>query len=166
MVLDFVVEIILVIFWCIIFKLYLSRLILALMREFRIWLGKLLPVEESANLCLIPGEAEIFVAISELGINKALGPDGMIGLFYKSYWPIVKTSVISSIQSFFRGGYMLKEFNHTNIALIPKVVNPLMVHHFYPISLTNFNYKIISKLLSNRFKPLLQKLFPQLSQPF
>lgn len=89
----------------------------------------------------------------------------MTGPFYKSYWPIVKTSVISSIQSFFRGGYMLKEFNHTNIALIPKVVNPLMVHHFRPISLTNFNYKIIFKLLSNRFKPLLQKII-SLSQPF
>jgi hypothetical protein len=58
---------------------------------------------------------------------------------------------------------MLKEFNYTNIALILKVVNPLMVHHFRPVSLANFNYKIISKILSNRFKPLLHKIF---NQPF
>jgi len=29
---------------------------------------------------------------------------------------------------------------------------------FHPISLTSFNYKIISKILSNRFKPLLHKI--------
>jgi hypothetical protein len=103
----------------------------------------------------IPDEHEIFNAISDLGLNKAPGPDGMTGLFYKTYWPIVKLSVITSVQSFFRGGYILKEFNHTNIALIPKVDHPSQVNHFRPISLTNFNYKIISKILANRLKPLL-----------
>jgi hypothetical protein len=100
----------------------------------------------------------IFLAISALGFNKALWLDGMTSLFYKSYWPIVKNSVISYVQSFFRGGFLLKEFNHTNIALIPKKDNPNLVHHFRPISLTNFNYKIISKILSNRFKPILQNI--------
>ncbi|XP_059446389.1 uncharacterized protein LOC132177930 [Corylus avellana] len=80
--------------------------------------------EENVSICTIPDEHEIFVAIKELGLNKAPGPDGMTGLFYKTYWPIVKDSVVVSVQSFFRGGFLLKEFNHTNIALIPKVDNP------------------------------------------
>jgi hypothetical protein len=54
--------------------------------------GEVITVEGNASLCLIPGEAEIFLAISELGLNKAPGLDGMTGLFHKSYWPIVKTS--------------------------------------------------------------------------
>jgi hypothetical protein len=122
--------------------------------------------EENVALCLILDEREIFLAISELGLNKAPGPDGMTGLFYKSYWPIVRTSVVDSVQSFFRGGFMLKEFNHTNIALIPKIDNPSLVHHFRPISLTNFNYKIISKILSNRFKPLLHKIISPTQSAF
>jgi hypothetical protein len=61
---------------------------------------------------------------------------------------------------------MLKDSNHTNIALIPKVDNPSQVNHFRPISLTNFNYKIISKILSNRFKPLLEKLISPLQSAF
>jgi exonuclease III len=119
---------------------------------------EVISVEENVRICTIPDEHEIFVAIKELGLNKAPGPDGMTGLFYKTYWPIVKDSVVKSVQSFFKGGFLLKEFNHTNIALIPKVDNPSRVNHFHPISLTNFNYKIISKILSNRFKPLLKKI--------
>jgi hypothetical protein len=61
---------------------------------------------------------------------------------------------------------MLKEFNHTNIALIPKLENPSRVNHFRPISLTNFNYKIISKILSNRFKPLLHKIVSPMQSAF
>jgi acid stress-induced BolA-like protein IbaG/YrbA len=53
---------------------------------------------------------------------------------------------------------MLKEFNHTDIALIPKVDNPQSVNHFMPISLTNFDYNIISKIFSSRFKMVLHKI--------
>jgi hypothetical protein len=49
---------------------------------------KVVTDEENASLCLIPDENEIFLAISDLGLNKAPGPDGMTGLFYKSYWSI------------------------------------------------------------------------------
>jgi len=61
---------------------------------------------------------------------------------------------------------MLKEFNHTDIALIPKIDNPSSVHHFRPISLINFNYKIISKILSNRFKPLIHKIISPTQSAF
>lgn len=106
---------------------------------------KVITGEDNVILCMIPDKNEIFSAISELVLNKAPSPDGMTGLFYKSYCPIVKSSVVLSVQSFFRGGFMLKEFNHTNIALIPKVENPSLVNQFKPINLTNFNYKIILK---------------------
>jgi hypothetical protein len=118
------------------------------------------------NLCTIPDESEIFSAITDLGLNKALGPDGMKWLFYKTYWPIVKSSVITLVQSLFRGGFMLKEFNHTNIAIISKIDNPSSVHHFRLISLINFNYKIISKILSNRFKPLIHKIISSTQSVF
>jgi exonuclease III len=127
---------------------------------------RVITVDENVALCVIPSEEEIFLAITDLGLNKAPGPDGMTGLFYKTYWPIVKLSVISAVQSFFRGGFLLKEFNHTNIALIPKVDNPSRVNQFRPISLTNFNYKIISKILANRFKPLLHKIVSPMQSAF
>lgn len=61
---------------------------------------------------------------------------------------------------------MLKESNHTNISLIPKMDNPSQINHFRRISLTNFNYKIISKILSNCFKPLLHKIISPTQSAF
>jgi hypothetical protein len=87
-------------------------------------------VDDNVALCFIPEEVKIFLAITELGLNKSPGPDGITGLFYKTYWQIVKSSVVSSVQFFFRSGFMLKEFNHTNIALIPKLENPSRVNLF------------------------------------
>jgi hypothetical protein len=118
--------------------------------------------DDIVTLCIFPDEFEIFSTISALSLNKAPRP----GLFYKSYWPIVECSVVALVQSFFRGGYMLKEFNHTNISLIPKMDNPSHINHFRPISLTNFNYKIISKILSNHLKPLLHKIISPTQSAF
>jgi hypothetical protein len=109
-------------------------------------------------LCAIPDELEIYHAVSHLGQTKAPGPDGMTGLFYTTYWQIVRLDVIHFVQSFFSGGYMLQEINHTNLVLIPKTDNPSRANQFRPISLANFNYKIISKILANRLKPFLQNI--------
>jgi len=56
---------------------------------------------------------------------------------------------------FFRKHHLLKEQNNTFIALIQKRLGPFSVTHFRPISLCNIIYKIISKILANRFKNLL-----------
>jgi hypothetical protein len=56
---------------------------------------------------------------------------------------------------FFGKKLFLKEQNHLFIALIPKQLVDSSVHQFRPISLYNIIYKIISKILANRFKGLL-----------
>lgn len=45
--------------------------------------------------------------------------------------------------------------NHTFIALIPKVQKPKYVHEFKLISLSNFLYKLVSKVLVNWLKPFM-----------
>ena len=47
---------------------------------------------------------------------------------------------------------MLKEINHSFIALIPKGNNVASGNQFRSISLCNMLYKIISKLHANRLK--------------
>ena len=66
--------------------------------------------------------------------------------------------MVAAKQSFFREGWMLREMNQTMITLIPKNQGACNFNQFRPISLCNFFYKIISKILVNRIRPLLSKI--------
>jgi hypothetical protein len=101
-----------------------------------------------------------------MGSTKAPGPDGFIALFYKKYWNIVKDVVLSSVWDFFENSHLLKEQNHTFIALIPKKLGASTIHQFRPISLYNIIYKIISKILTNRFKGLLHHFISPFQSAF
>ena len=53
---------------------------------------------------------------------------------------------------------MYEAINSTFIALIPKTDSPISFNDFRPISLCNCLYKIISKIIANRLKPILQHI--------
>lgn len=78
----------------------------------------------------------------------------------------MRNSVIRAVQAFFYSGMMLKEINHTFLALIPKVDNPSSANHFRPISLCSTIYKIISKVLTSRLKGVLSKIIHPLQGAF
>lgn len=97
---------------------------------------------------------------------QPIGPYGMTELYYRTYWPIVKNSVIRFVQVFFKWGYLLKEMNHTHLTIIPNIDNPSRVHHFRPIiSLSSFNYKLIFKILANCLKLLFHKIISPTQPP-
>ena len=101
-------------------------------------------------------EKEIKDALFSMNPTKAPGSDGMTPIFFQKFWHILKKDIIKATKSFFHSGHMLKAMNHTNLSLIPKVENPTEVKQFRPISLCNVLYKIISKILSNRLKKVLE----------
>lgn len=53
---------------------------------------------------------------------------------------------------------MPRSLNETYICLIPKVKCPQKITEFYPISLCNVIYKIVSKVLANRLKKILPEV--------
>lgn len=65
--------------------------------------------------------------------------------------------MLEAIKGFFHSGKMLKELNHTFIALLQKIEQPETVNNYRPISLCNTIYKAITKILVNRLRPLLNK---------
>ncbi|KAI8563745.1 hypothetical protein RHMOL_Rhmol03G0132800 [Rhododendron molle] len=50
------------------------------------------------------------------------------------------------------------KLNHTNIILVPKVLHPEALPQFRPISLCNFSVKIISKVMANLLKKILNEI--------
>lgn len=62
------------------------------------------------------------------------------------------------VDNFFSQGKLDPHLNKTYITLIPKVTNPESITQYRPISLCNYNYKIIAKVMGNRLKPWLPKI--------
>ena len=109
---------------------------------------------------------EIERAIFQMGPHKAPGPNRIPAFFFQEFWDIVKQDILLSVKAFFHSGSLLKSLNHTYITLIPKMNNHDEVTHFRPISLCNVTYKIISKILVNRLKPLMDKLISPFQNAF
>ena len=61
-----------------------------------------------------------------------------------------KKDVVDVVKRFFRNGRMLRELNAIEIVLIPKVKGFEVVSQFRPITLCNFTYKVISKMMVNK----------------
>nr|XP_043615904.1 uncharacterized protein LOC122587803 [Erigeron canadensis] len=65
-------------------------------------------------------DTEIKDAMFSIFDIKAPGPDGFSSAFFKKAWSIVGKEVSLAIHDFFKKGKLLKELNHTILALIPK----------------------------------------------
>ncbi|ONI06623.1 hypothetical protein PRUPE_5G070700 [Prunus persica] len=104
---------------------------------------------------------EIKEAAMQMGGLKAPGPDGYQGIFFHKYWDTIYDEVRGITEDFFLKNQSLGALNITNLVLIPKIPNPEGVSHFRLISLCNFSFKIVSKVMANRLKVFL----PQIISP-
>lgn len=116
---------------------------------------------ENNMLLSIPIEEEIKVTVFALHPLKAPGPDGFLGVFFRHYSETIRYQVVGLIQESFRSGNISRGTNNSFIVLIPKVQNATEFNHFRPISLCNFTYKIISKIITKRLKTFLPRLISQ-----
>ncbi|KAM1294906.1 hypothetical protein ACFX1Q_015702 [Malus domestica] len=112
------------------------------------------------------GVEEIKLAAFQMGGLKAPGPNGFQGIFYQTFWNTLLDDVNCIVQDYMQGACSPKRLNSTYIVLVPKVKNPVSVGQFRPISLCNYSYKIVSKVLANRLKPILPDLISPMQSAF
>ena len=99
--------------------------------------------------------AEIKATLFSMPLNKSPGPDGYSVEFIRTSWDTVGEDIVCAVREFFRNGKLLKDMNTTAIALIPKMPEACRLSDYRPISCCNIVYKLISKIIANRLKPIL-----------
>jgi len=117
--------------------------------------------EDNHNLNPLVSKEEVSEVIKEMQSGKTLGPNGFNVDFFKAYWNTVKQDILEVVEDSRRNKKVLKALNASFIALIPKKENAMTPDGFKPISLCNVVYKIISKVIANRLKPLLPTLISE-----
>ncbi|KAL0381623.1 UNVERIFIED_CONTAM: hypothetical protein Sangu_0226600 [Sesamum angustifolium] len=120
--------------------------------------GPSLTTKLASNLCMAVTPAKVKTAIFQINDNKAPGPDGYTSCFFKKAWNIVGDLVYRAVIDFFRSRRMLRQLNHTIIALVPKSKHSPSVADYRPISCCNVIYKVITKIIADRLSPALEKL--------
>lgn len=98
---------------------------------------------------------EVKHAVFQMHPDKAPEPDGMTPAFFQKHWSIVGDDVVKMVSKFFQDGVIPGALNDTNIVLIPKKKNPVELGELRPISLCNVLMKVVTKVLANRLKGML-----------
>ncbi|KAL5576089.1 hypothetical protein UlMin_017788 [Ulmus minor] len=105
-------------------------------------------------------------SVFQMAPTKSPGADGMSAIFYQKFWPIIGEEITAACLGFTNGGHPLGSINETIITLLPKIKNPTCISKFRPISLCNVLYKIISKMLANRLRKVMDSVISEEQSAF
>ena len=111
-------------------------------------------------------DAKIKSSLWALKPFKAPDPDGLHAGFFQQFWLLVGESIKKEIKLIFMSRVVPEYLNKTLITLIPKNRNPKSLNNYRPISLCNTIYKMVTKLIVARFRPLLPDLVSPLQSAF
>ncbi|XP_065622950.1 uncharacterized protein LOC136064750 [Quercus suber] len=125
-------------------------------------------LSEEDRCCLerVVDDEEIREALWALKPFKAPRPDGLHASFFQHFWHDVKDSICNEVKKAFGLGVIPEYLNKTLITLIPKFQYPESLANYRSTSLCNLVYKIISKILVARIRPLLSNLISPIQTTF
>lgn len=111
-----------------------------------------------AALCAPFTLDELSAALFAMNVNSSPGPDGFGPAFYRSLWHETRHDLLSFSHAFQRGDVDLDGLNRALLVLLPKKDGANTPDAFRPISLQNCPMKLVTKMLSNRIRPLIPSL--------
>ena len=123
-------------------------------------------LEEVSRLEESFSEEEIWIVISGLNSDKAPGPEGFPIAFWIFSWEFVQEEVLGFFKEFHDQCRFVKNLNATFLVLIPKKQSVEDFKDLRPISLVGGLYKILTKVLANRIKRVLDKVISKSQNAF
>ena len=101
---------------------------------------------------------EVRLVVFNMNPDKSPGPDGFQAFFFQKCWDIIGEDLWKVIEALMNGQAILSKINHSFLTLIPKIEDPKTLKEFRPIALCNTIYKVLSKIIANRFKHIPPKI--------
>ena len=109
---------------------------------------------------------EIVQVLKDFQGDKAPGPDGFTMTFFQKCWRVVEKDIMDFFEEVYVQCQFERSLNASFITLIPKKVNASNIRDFRPISLIGSMYKLLAKVLANRFKVVLGGLISESQNAF
>ena len=89
--------------------------------------------------------------------DKAPGPDGFTMAFFQKCWSVVKKDIMDVFDYFHLHSVFERSMNASFLTLIRNKCkcNAVIIKDFRPINLVGSEYKLLSKVLANRLRSVL-----------
>ena len=108
-------------------------------------------IKEGMDSLVKPFEiSEIKQAIDQMHKDSAPGSNGFGASFFKKFWNLIKEDLIMMFSDFYAGKLDIQRLNFGVITLIPKIKEASNIRQYRPICLLNVDFKIFTKVLTNR----------------
>ncbi|XP_026419794.1 uncharacterized protein LOC113315728 [Papaver somniferum] len=114
-------------------------------------------LEDNIMLEGVPSAQEVQNVVFSLNADSAPGPGGFSGFFYRFAWEIIGEELIKAIQYSWRKGLIPRGLNSNFLFLLPRV-KCARPNQFRPIGLSNFCFKIFTKIMTTRMHGMLEKI--------
>jgi hypothetical protein len=104
---------------------------------------------------------EVLEVVKGFSRDKSPRPNSWTVEFYHCFFEMVGQDLVDMVEETRLKGEIIPAINSTFVALIPKVNKPTVFNDFRPISLCNLCYKIISKIIAERLRPILSRVLSE-----
>jgi hypothetical protein len=101
--------------------------------------------------------SEILTALNSGGQNRAPGRDGLGLEFYKVTCKVIKYDLCTILNEMFFDGTLTTQQKQGIIMCIPKQTKMTTPEDRRPITLLNTGYKLVTRMIAQRLKPILEK---------
>ena len=100
-------------------------------------------------------EDEVFAALKGLQTGKSPGSDGLPIEFYSAFWDLMCYLLLSVLNDCFRVGSLCASQRQALLRLIYKKDDKRLAKNWRPITLLNCDYKLASKVITDRLKQVM-----------
>ena len=124
------------------------------------FLGGLPQVSAEANKCLEAdiSQGELLEALQSLRPGKAPGIDGLPADFYKAFWSVLGGDLLDVLRDSLLKGRLPLSCRRAVLTLLPKNGDLRNLKNWRPVALLCTDYKLLSKVLANRVRKVMEQL--------